>query len=78
MNERDLALIERLIPDHPELTSLLAMHREYEARLEVISRQKWRTPQEEYEAKRLKQLKLAGRDRMESILAVHRRKAATA
>lgn len=78
MNERDLALIERLIPDYPELSSLIATHQEYEARLEVISRQKWRTPEEEYEAKRLKQLKLAGRDRMESILAPHRRGAASA
>ncbi len=75
MNDRDLALIERLIPDNAELSRLLSKHEEYEARLRVISKQKWRTPEEYVEEKKLKRLKLAGRDRMELILAAHRRAA---
>ena len=73
MNDSDLVLIERLIPDNAELSHLLSKHQEYEARLRVISRQKWRTSEEYVEEKRLKRLKLAGRDRMESILAEHRK-----
>lgn len=75
MNDRDLALIERLIPDNAELSRLLSKHEEYEARLRVINRQKWRTPEEYVEEKKLKQLKLAGRDRMETILSAHRKAA---
>ena len=75
MNDSDLALIERLVPDNAELSHLLGKHEEYEARLQVISRQKWRTPEDYVEEKKLKQLKLAGRDRMESILAAHRKAA---
>lgn len=75
MNDRDLALIERLVPDNVELSRLVSKHKEYEARLEVICRQKWRTPEEYVEEKKLKRLKLAGRDRMETILALHRKPA---
>jgi uncharacterized protein len=75
MNERDLLLIERLIPQDPELNRLVSKHEGYEARLQVISQKKWQTPEEYIEEKQLKRLKLAGRDRIASILARHRRKA---
>ncbi len=73
MDPKDLELIEELAPRHPELAALWREHLELEARLERLARRSYLSPQEELEVKRLKKIKLAGRDRMEAILARHRR-----
>ena len=73
MDPKDLELIEELAPRHPELAALWREHLELEARLERLAGRRYLTPQEELEVKRLKKIKLAGRDRIEAILAQHRR-----
>lgn len=74
MEERDLALIHRYMEQDPELKQLYEEHLEFERRLEEFNRRPYLTAEETLERKRLQKLKLAGRDRMEQILAQYRAK----
>ena len=72
METTDLQLIDSLSATNPELPRLLRKHREYEAALTSMRRRHWLSSTEQCEIKRLKRMKLAGRDRIERILALHR------
>jgi uncharacterized protein YdcH (DUF465 family) len=72
MEHSDLELIEQLSPADPELAQLWRDHLEMEAQLESLSGRLYLTPEEQVERKRLQKRKLAGRDRIEVILARHR------
>jgi uncharacterized protein YdcH (DUF465 family) len=75
MEERDLALIRELAPSNPELDQLWREHLELEKQLEEFDQRRYLTPEEQVERKRLQKIKLAGRDRIEVILATHRAQA---
>ncbi len=75
MNNDDLVLIRHLLPAHRELERLVHKHGGYEERLARMVARRWQSPSELAEMKQLKRLKLAGRDRIASILAEHRSKA---
>jgi uncharacterized protein YdcH (DUF465 family) len=75
MEQKDLNLIERLSPADPELAQLWRQHMELEAQLDSLGGRLYLTPEEQVERKRLQKLKLAGRDRIEVILARHRQEA---
>lgn len=72
MEDRDLKLIEELIPQNQELADLWKEHIELEMRLQAMDDRVYLSSEEQMERKRLQKLKLAGRDRMEGILAEHR------
>lgn len=72
MEKRDLEMIQRYISIDAELKRHMNEHEEYERRLQEFNRRIYLTPDEEIERKRLQKLKLAGRDRIESILAKYR------
>jgi uncharacterized protein len=74
MEKQDLELIEELMDRDPELKQYVEKHREYEKQLEEFNRRPYLTTAENIERKRLQKLKLAGRDRIELILAQHRQK----
>ncbi len=74
MEERDLALIETWIHQDPELKQRMDEHEEFERRLEEFNRRPYLTAEETLERKRLQKMKLAGRDRIEQILAKYRLK----
>jgi len=74
MEKPDLELIERLINQDPELKMHVEQHRDYEKQLEEFNRRPYLTTTETIERKRLQKLKLAGRDRIEQILAQYRQK----
>jgi uncharacterized protein YdcH (DUF465 family) len=74
MEERDLALIKTWIQQDPELKQRIDEHEEYERRLEEFNRRPYLTAEETLERKRLQKLKLAGRDKIEQILAKYRQK----
>jgi uncharacterized protein len=74
MEKEDLELIEQLMDRDPELKKYVEEHREYEKQLEEFNRRPYLTAVETIERKRLQKLKLAGRDRIEQILAQHRQK----
>ena len=78
MDANDLELIHRLREKDEELARLWREHQELEAQLDSLGRRSYLSPQDQMELKRLKKIKLAGRDRMEVILANHRREAAGA
>lgn len=72
MDPRDIALIDELAPRNPELAHLWQEHRDLEQRLTSLGKHSYLTTEEKLEQRTLKKQKLAGRDRIESILADHR------
>ena len=73
MEERDEKLIARLIKENKTLREYLEQHNEYERELEGYNKRIHLTTEESMERKRIQKLKLAGRDKIERILAEHRR-----
>ena len=74
MEKQDLELIDRWVEQDPELKRYVDEHREFERQLEQFNRRPYLTAQEDLERKRLQKLKLAGRDKIEQILAKYREK----
>ena len=72
MEERDERLIARLVGRDEELKRCVDEHREHEKKLEEFNKRPHLTPEEEIERKRIKKLKLSGRDRIEEILSKYR------
>jgi uncharacterized protein YdcH (DUF465 family) len=72
MEKRDLELVQKYISSDPELKRDMDEHEEFECRLAELSRHLYLTPEEEVERKKIQKLKLAGRDRIEAILAKYR------
>ncbi len=72
MEKRDLELVQKYIASDPELKRYMDEHEEFERRLAEMGRHLYLTPAEETERKRIQKLKLAGRDRIEAILAKYR------
>ncbi len=74
MERQDLEIIAVWKERDPELKRFVDEHEEYERRLEVFNRRPYLTAAESMERKRLQKLKLAGRDKIEQILAKYRQK----
>ncbi len=72
MEKRDQELIQKFLTTDPELKKCMEDHAEYERKLEEWNRRVYLPPEEEMERKRIQKLKLAGRDRIEAILAKYR------
>jgi len=72
MEKWDEELIARLLPREEELRKYVEAHRQYEERLEEFGQRPYLSTEEEMEKKRIQKLKLAGRDKIEAILAKHR------
>jgi len=72
MEEKDLSLIEELAPENEELAQLWHEHIDFERQLEELNSRLYLAPEEQIERKRIQKLKLAGRDKIEAILASHR------
>ncbi len=74
MEKGDIEIIEQWRDQDPELKRFLDEHEEFERRLEEFNRRPYLTSAENLERKKLQKMKLAGRDRIERILAKYRRK----
>ncbi|MDR1608880.1 MAG: DUF465 domain-containing protein [Deltaproteobacteria bacterium] len=72
MDPRDETLINQLVGDNPDLQSLVADHQDYERRLEEMNKRPYLSPEEDLERKKIQKAKLAGKDKIERILAAHR------
>jgi uncharacterized protein YdcH (DUF465 family) len=77
MERQDLELIDCWIDQDQELKRYVEEHEEFERRLEEFNRRPYLTTAETIEKKRLQKLKLAGRDKIEQILAKYREKETT-
>lgn len=75
MEPRDVALIERLLPAHPQLRDLWEEHLRLDRELEQLHGRRFLTREEEVRLQELRKTKLAGRDRIEAILRDHRARA---
>jgi hypothetical protein len=72
MDVQDEALITKLIDQNPELKTLVENHRDYKRQLDEMYSRPHLSADEELELKRLKKAKLAGKEKIELILAQHR------
>ena len=71
MTDFDPRLVDHLSTRLPEFRRLLDRHRDYEQRVRSLQGNRWLSTEEQREIKRLKRLKLAGRDRMAALIAKH-------
>jgi septum formation topological specificity factor MinE len=72
MEKQDQELIQKYLSIDPELKRGMEEHENYERKLEEWNRRVYLPPEEEMERKKIQKLKLAGRDRIEVILAKYR------
>ena len=72
MEEKDQVLIEKHIGHDEELKKHVLEHREFEQQLDELAAKNFLTAEEELQQKKIKKLKLAGRDRIETILKKYR------
>ncbi len=72
MDKHDIDLIEKLLFENQELAALWREHQQLDMQLDAMGQRSYLSPQDEQEVKKLKKVKLAGRDRIEAILAQFR------
>jgi len=72
MEERDRLLIEKHIEHDEELKRFVAEHQLFEKQLDELNAKHYLSPEDEMQQKKLKKLKLAGRDKIEMILKKYR------
>jgi len=72
MEKRDIELIEKFSVVDEELKKEVEEHRKFEEILNDLNKRAHLTPEEEVEKKRIKKLKLRGRDKIEEILTRYR------
>lgn len=68
MEKKELELLERLAPTHPDLKSLWDDHILYEKQLEKLEGKKFLTPNEEQQVRQIKKQKLDGKTKMVALL----------
>jgi hypothetical protein len=72
MEEKDRRLIEKHIGQDDELKKYVLQHQQFEKQLDELGTKHFLSVEEELRQKKLKKLKLAGRDKIESILKKYR------
>jgi len=72
MEDKDKLLIEKYINSDEELKKYVEEHILFEKQLEELSKKPYLTQEEEIKQKKLKKLKLAGRDTIETLLKKYR------
>lgn len=73
MEENDIELIRKLLPNDEELRRLWAEHLDLEKKLEQYNKKHYLSSEEEMKRKEIQKLKLAGKDRIEEILSKYRK-----
>jgi uncharacterized protein YdcH (DUF465 family) len=68
----DTSIRERLARENEEFRRMVLEHEELERQVRELERRVYLSAEEEGELKRIKKLKLAGKDRMEAMLAAYR------
>lgn len=72
MEKSDLELIKKYGPTDEALAHLYQEHLDFEKELEELENKSYLTPEDERVLREIKKKKLAGRDKMESILRKYR------
>lgn len=68
MEKRELELLEKLAPVHPDLKSLWDDHILYEKQLEKLESKNFLTPSEEQQVRQIKKQKLDGKTKLVALL----------
>lgn len=68
MEKRELELLEKLAPEHPDLKALWDDHILFEKQLEKFESKKFLTPVEEQQKRQLKKQKLDGKTKMVALI----------
>jgi uncharacterized protein YdcH (DUF465 family) len=71
MEAHEAALVEKLIPENPELKLLVEEHQAFKIRLEDLNRRPYLAPEEDLERKKIQKAKLAVKDKIQHILNQH-------
>jgi len=72
MEQKDKLLIEKHIDNDEELKSYVEEHISFEEQLDELNKKPYLTQEEEVRKKKIKKLKLSGRDKIEMILRKYR------
>ena len=72
MEQKDKLLIEKHIDNDEELKSYVEEHVLFEKQLDELNKKPYLTQEEEVRKKKIKKLKLSGRDKIEIILRKYR------
>ena len=72
MEEKDKLLIDKHIDNDEELKRYVDEHILFEQQLDELNKKHYLTQEEEVKRKKIKKLKLAGRDKIEMILRKYR------
>ena len=72
MEAKDKLLIEKHIDNDEELKSYVEEHVSFEEQLNALNKKPYLTQEEEARKKKIKKLKLSGRDHIEMILRKYR------
>ncbi|RLB00819.1 MAG: DUF465 domain-containing protein [Deltaproteobacteria bacterium] len=73
MEENDIELIRKLLPNDEELRRLWTEHLDLEKKLDQFNKKHYLSSEEEMKRKEIQKLKLAGKDRIEEILSKYRK-----
>jgi len=73
LEESDIELIRKLLPNDEELRRLWAEHLDLEKKLDQYNKKRYLSSEEEMKRKEIQKLKLAGKDRIEEILSKYRK-----
>lgn len=65
-------IVERLAQENEDFARMVREHTELDRQVAELERRVHLSAEEEIELKRIKKLKLAGKDRMEAMLAAYR------
>lgn len=68
MEKKELELLEKLAPTHPDLKSLWDDHILYEKQLEKLESKSFLTPMEEQQVRQIKKMKLDGKTKLVALL----------
>lgn len=71
MEPQEKALIDKLVPENPELKTLVDEHQSFEAKLDDMNSRPYLSPEDDLERKRLQKAKLAVKDKIHDILESH-------
>ena len=68
MEKRELELLERLAPDHPDLKSLWDDHILFNKQLEKLENKTYLTPDEQTQVRQIKKQKLEGKTKLVALV----------
>ena len=74
MEKTELAMLEQLAPEHPDLQALWDEHILYEKQLEKLESKSFRTPAEDQQMRQIKKQKLDGKTKMVTLVNQYSKK----